>query len=135
MTRVDLGIQVFDTHRQINISPDPFRVFVKTDTLSNSKSYPRTSSYALSISTLDQQSSSNKSSRRKQTKNKVKLTEPFYVDLHPPSDSTLGYRMKNNKQKNSGSEMLIKALGIKKMISDKMNNEANDNREEVIFMI
>jgi len=31
MTRVDLGIQVFDTDRQINISPDPFRVFVKTD--------------------------------------------------------------------------------------------------------
>jgi len=91
--------------------------------------YPRTDSYALSISSLDQPSSSNKSRRQKQTKkNKVKLTEPFYIDLHPPSDSILGYRMNTNKQKNSGSEMLIKALGIKKMISDKMSKD----REEVI---
>jgi len=97
--------------------------------------YPRTNSYALSISTHGQQSSSNKSKRQqKQTKKKkkLKLTEPFYIDLHPPSDSILGYRMKNNKQKNSGSEMLIKALGIKKMISDKTSKEANDNQEEVI---
>jgi len=97
--------------------------------------YPRTNSYALSISTLDQQSSSNKNKRQKQTKKKkLKLAEPFYIDLHPPSDSILGYRMNNNKQKSSGgggSEMLIKALGIKKMISDKMNNEANDKEEEV----
>ena len=94
--------------------------------------YPRTNSYALSISTLDQLASSSR--RRKQSpKKKFKLTEPFYIDLHPPSDSILGYRMNNNKQKKSGSEMLIKALGIKKMISDKkMNNEANDNQEEVI---
>ena len=41
--------------------------------------------------------------------------------------------MNNSNKQNSGSEMLIKALGIKKMISDKMNNEANDNREEVII--
>jgi len=100
--------------------------------------YPRTNSYALSISTLDQQSSSNKSRRQqKQTKKKkkLKLTEPFYIDLHPPSDSILGYRMNSSKQKNSGgggSEMLIKALGIKKMISDKTSKEANDNQEEVI---
>jgi len=95
--------------------------------------YPRTNSYALSISTLEQPTSSNKSKRQKQTKKKkLKLTEPFYIDLHPPSDSTLGYRMNNSNKQNSGSEMLIKALGIKKMISDKMNNEANDNREEVI---
>ena len=93
--------------------------------------YPRTNSYALSISTLEQPASSNKSKRQKQTKKKkLKLTEPFYIDLYPPSDSILGYRM-NNKQ-NSGSEMLIKALGIKKMISDKMNKEAKKEEEEVI---
>ena len=69
--------------------------------------YPRTNSYALSISTLDQPTSSNKSRRQKQSKkNKVKLTEPFYIDLHPPSDSILGYRMKNN-QKNSGGTSIL----------------------------
>ena len=99
--------------------------------------YSRTNSYALLISTLDQQSSSsNKSKRQKQTKKKkLKLTEPFYIDLHPPSDSSLGYRI-NNKQKNSGgSEMLVKALGIKKMISEKKMNfkEANDQEEVIVY--
>lgn len=41
--------------------------------------------------------------------------------------------MNNNKQKNSGSEMLIKALGIKKMISDKMSNKANDQEEVIVY--
>ena len=99
--------------------------------------YPRTNSYALAIHANPTTSTQNKKTvAKKKIQKKIKL-DPFHVDLCPPSDTRLGYRMnanaaKNNSNKNSnngdGEELLIKALGWKKILFEK--NNANENGEQ-----
>lgn len=74
-------------------------------------SYPSANSYALGLHANPQQSS------RRRTKSNLKL-DPMFVDLCPPSNTRLGYRI-NQKDAAGGEELLLKALGIKKMIADK----------------
>jgi hypothetical protein len=54
--------------------------------------------------------------------------DPFFVDLCPSSDTRLGYRMNStaNKKGGSGCELLLKALGMKKMLS-------SDKQQVVIY--
>ena len=70
--------------------------------------YPHANSFALAIHANSPQQS------KRRTKSNLKL-DPMFVDLCPPSNTRLGYRMNAA----GGGELLLKALGIKKMISDK----------------
>lgn len=75
---------------------------------------PRTNTYAIAIHANPPQSK-KKSREKKQTKLKL---DPFFVDLCPSSDTRLGYRMNLTSSKSgSGSELLLKALGMKKILS------------------
>eukprot|EP01082_Thalassiosira_pseudonana_P003197 g2457.t1 g2457 contig12:164560-165186(+) len=59
--------------------------------------------------------------------------DPFFVDLCPPSDTRLGYRMNrmSGKQSNGrgGGELLLKALGLGKLLSERQSN-TNDAEDE-----
>lgn len=75
---------------------------------------PRTNTYAIAIHANPPQS---KRKPREKKQNKLKL-DPFFVDLCPSSDTRLGYRMNLTSNKSgSGNELLLKALGMKKMLS------------------
>ena len=75
---------------------------------------PRTNTYAIAIHANPPQSK-KKSREKKQIKLKL---DPFFVDLCPSSDTRLGYRMNLTSNKSgSGSELLLKALGMKKILS------------------
>ncbi|KAL7455895.1 hypothetical protein ACHAWC_007801 [Mediolabrus comicus] len=84
---------------------------------------PNTGTYAIAIH-ANPPTLSKKRSREKNKQSKLKL-DPFYVDLCPASDTRLGYRMNLNSNKSSGSgnELLLKALGIKKMLSSENNEQ------------
>ena len=86
---------------------------------------PRTNTYAIAIH-ANPPLSKKKSREKKQIK-KLKL-DPFFVDLCPSSDTRLGYRMNStaNKKGGSGCELLLKALGMKKMLS-------SDKQQVVIY--
>ena len=85
--------------------------------------YPSTNSYALAIhSNLPQKSS------KRQHKTRLKL-DPIFVDLCPPSNTRLGYRM-NRKDGPGGEELLLKALSLKKVIADK---QCNSNEPLVVY--
>ncbi len=74
----------------------------------------RTNTYAIAIHANPPQS---KRKAREKKQNKLKL-DPFFVDLCPSSDTRLGYRMNLTSNKSgNGNEMLLKALGMKKMLS------------------
>lgn len=66
-----------------------------------------TNSYAIAI----------RSAQASKRKGRVKLETPVLVDFLPPPDSKLGYRLRNDA--GGGMEMLVKALGIKKIIPEK----------------
>ena len=72
----------------------------------------RTSTYAIALH-ANPQLPKKKSREKKQTKLKL---DPFFVDLCPSSDTRLGYRMQLTSNK-GGGELLLKALGMKKMLS------------------
>jgi len=75
---------------------------------------PRTNTYAIALH-ANPPPSKKKSREKKQMKLKL---DPFFVDLCPSSDTRLGYRMNLTSNKNgSGNELLLKALGMKKMLS------------------
>lgn len=84
---------------------------------------PNTGTYAIAIH-ANPPTLSKKRPREKNKQTKLKL-DPFFVDLCPASDTRLGYRMNlnSNKSAGSGNELLLKALGIKKMLSSSENNE------------
>ena len=88
-----------------------------------------TGTYAIAIH-ANPPTLSKKRSREKNKHSKLKL-DPFFVDLCPASDTRLGYRMKlnSNKSAGSGNELLLKALGIKKMLS----SENNEQQQLVIY--
>ena len=92
-------------------------------------SYLRANSYALAIQQqLDESSSNNRrrNNNKKKKKKKLKLTDPFYIDLCPPIDTLLGYRiMSNNNGGGGGGEMLLKALNLKKLMSEKKKKQKN----------
>jgi hypothetical protein len=75
--------------------------------------YPTVNTYALAIHANSPHPLSSKRRKRKAT---IKL-DPIYVDLCPASNTRLGYRM--NQMDGGGEELLLKALGLKKMIPDK----------------
>jgi 16S rRNA (guanine1516-N2)-methyltransferase len=84
---------------------------------------PRTKTYAIAIH-ANPPMSKKKSREKKQTKLKL---DPFFVDLCPSSDTRLGYRMNLTSNKSGGgSELLLKALGMKKMLS-------SDKQQLVIY--
>jgi len=104
-------------------------------------SCPRTQSYALALIRDDaigspSSSSSNASKRLRQhdkkSRKKKATLEPLFVDLCPPSNSRLGYRVRRSSADNrkngggGGEELLLKALGIKKMLTGKKNNRADN---------
>lgn len=90
---------------------------------------PDTGTYAIAIH-ANPPTLSKKRPREKNKHSKLKL-DPFFVDLCPASDTRLGYRMNlnSNKSAGSGNELLLKALGIKKMLS----SENNEQQQLVIY--
>ena len=97
--------------------------------------YLRINSYALGLS--QDESSSNNNKRRKQQQKKkrsrLKVTEPYYIDLFPPSDTSLGYRVSSGGG-SGGGEMLLKALGIKKLMSDKRAKTMGNDEEQPLVI-
>jgi len=104
--------------------------------------YPRAKSYALAIHHNAESSSGTSKKRRNNNttkkQRKLKIVDPLYVDLCPPSDTRLGYRM--NKNTNSGDnggggggEMLLKALGLKKLLAERNNDIAIDHPPLVVY--
>eukprot|EP01082_Thalassiosira_pseudonana_P002931 g2459.t1 g2459 contig12:171376-172611(+) len=91
--------------------------------------YPRVNSYALAIH-ANPPTPSSQTKRRK--KSSMKL-DPFFVDLCPPSDTRLGYRMNrmsgNQSNGRGGGELLLKALGLGKLLSERQSN-TNDAEDE-----
>lgn len=84
---------------------------------------PRTNTYAIAIHANPPQS---KRKAREKKQNKLKL-DPFFVDLCPSSDTRLGYRMNlTSNNSGNGNELLLKALGMKKMLS-------SDKQQLVIY--
>ncbi|KAL7504343.1 hypothetical protein ACHAXN_002010 [Cyclotella atomus] len=73
--------------------------------------YEHANTFALAIHANPPPSSSSKRNK----KSRLKL-DPIFVDLCPPANTRLGYRMQKD---GSGDELLLKALGLKKMISVK----------------
>jgi hypothetical protein len=90
---------------------------------------PNTGTYAIAIH-ANPPTLSKKRPREKNKQSKLKL-DPFFVDLCPSSDTRLGYRMNLNSNKSSGSgnELLLKALGIKKMLS----SENNEQQQQLVI--
>lgn len=68
-----------------------------------------TNSYAIAIR-------SAQASKRK--RRVTKLETPVFIDILPPPGSKLGYRLRNDAV--GGMEMLVKALGIKRIIPEKL---------------
>ena len=98
--------------------------------------YPRTNSYAISIGTIIRNlvSSTNimkNKQERKKGKSKISSTDnSYFVDLCPPPDTGLGYRLQQNSVSGGGGgeELLLKALGMKKML-----NNGNDDEPFIIY--
>ncbi|KAL7524320.1 hypothetical protein ACHAXR_000525, partial [Thalassiosira sp. AJA248-18] len=71
-------------------------------------------------------------------KKKLKL-DPLFVDLCPPPDTRLGYRVNKNTGSSSssgdggGGELLLKALGIKKILAERNHNGGNDDHDPLII--
>ena len=85
---------------------------------------PSTNTYAIAIH-ANPPLSKKKPREKKQMKLKL---DPFFVDLCPSSDTRLGYRMNLTSNKSGGgNELLLKALGIKKMLS------SDDKQQLVIY--
>lgn len=85
--------------------------------------YPRANTYAIAIH-ANPSITEKKTREKKQTKLKL---DPFFVDLCPSSDTRLGYRMNATANKSGGgSELLLRALGMKKILS-------SDKQELVIY--
>ncbi len=83
---------------------------------------PRTNTYAIAIHANPQ----SKRKAREKKQNKLKL-DPFFVDLCPSSGTRLGYRMNLTSNKSgTGNELLLKALGMKKM-------QSSDKQQLVIY--
>ena len=62
--------------------------------------------------------------RRSQRSSKeVQVLDPLFI-VCPPSDTRLGYRL-NKDADSGGGELLLKALGLKKMLAEKNNNQDN----------
>jgi 16S rRNA (guanine1516-N2)-methyltransferase len=70
------------------------------------------SSHALAIKALNLVDSTRRSSRRRSPKQK-KSSKPFFVDLCPPPESRMGKRGSGE----SGSDLLVKAVGPKRVAS------------------
>ncbi|KAL3792058.1 hypothetical protein HJC23_011223 [Cyclotella cryptica] len=86
--------------------------------------------YALAIHNNSPQSTSSKRKRKPQQPSKTKL-DPLFVDLCPPSDTRLGYRMNQMDSSGAGGEeLLLKALGLKKMITDR---QLDRNQEPLVI--
>eukprot|EP00804_Cyclotella_cryptica_P028201 CCRYP_011035-RA/>CCRYP_011035-RA protein AED:0.04 eAED:0.04 QI:412/1/1/1/0/0/2/134/408 len=76
------------------------------------------------------ESTSSKRKRKPQQPSKTKL-DPLFVDLCPPSDTRLGYRMNQMDSSGAGGEeLLLKALGLKKMITDR---QLDRNQEPLVI--
>lgn len=82
---------------------------------------PRTNTYAIAIHANPPQS---KKKSREKKHIKLKL-DPFFLDLCPSSDTRLGYRMNltSSNKSGSGSELLLKALGMKKLLSSNKQHQ------------
>lgn len=78
--------------------------------------YERANTHALAIHANTLQSTS---STQRKKKSRLKL-DPMFVDLCPPSNTRLGYRM---QKESGGEELLLKALGLKKMLADKKKGD------------
>jgi hypothetical protein len=74
--------------------------------------YERANTYALAIHANPPPPSASKRNK----KSRLKL-DPIFVDLCPPTNTRLGYRMQKDGG-GSGDELLLKALGLKKMMAD-----------------
>lgn len=76
-------------------------------------------SHALGIEALDPVGSTKRSSRRRSPKQK-KSSKPFFVDLCPSPESRMGKRGSGE----SGSDLLVKAVGPKRVASSKNSQGA-----------
>ncbi|KAL7467310.1 hypothetical protein ACHAXS_007559 [Conticribra weissflogii] len=104
--------------------------------------YPRINSFALVIHANPPITKNDNKSNARKKQRKLKL-DPFFVDLCPPMDTRMGYRMNtinnkgNDRSNDSGSgggELLLKALSWKKLWAEKnANNNGNDNLPLVIY--
>jgi len=95
--------------------------------------HPRTNSYALAIHANPPVTKNGNKNNTKKRQKKLKL-DPFFVDLCPPMDTRMGYRMNtiNKKGSNSfndsgGGELLLKALSWKKLWAEKNAKGDNNN--------
>lgn len=103
--------------------------------------YPRIHSHALAIGTIPP---NRKKSSRKSRMSPSSDGGGYFVDLCPPSDTGLGYRLhKTSRGSGNGSggsggggeELLLRALGIKKMLHNKNinNNNRGDDDDPIII--
>lgn len=92
--------------------------------------YPSGNTYALAIHINSPQSTSSKRKRKPHHQNKTKI-DPIFVDLCPPPHTRLGYRMNQmDSAAAGGEELLLKALGLKKIIADK---QLDKNQEPLVI--
>ncbi len=84
-------------------------------------SYPRIDSYALAIGTISSNNGNNNNQQQRKTrKSKVSSStgSEYFVDLYPPPGTALGYRL-HEKSRGGGEELLLKALGLAKIIMNR----------------
>lgn len=96
--------------------------------------YPRIHSYALAIGTIPP--------NRKKSSKKTRISPfsnggAYFVDLCPPTDTGLGYRLHKTSSGSGsgggGEELLIRALGIKKMLISNNSIHRSDDEPIVIY--
>ena len=91
--------------------------------------YPRIDSYALAIGTTSNNNNHNQQRKTRKTKISSAAGSEYFVDLFPPPGTGLGYRL-HEKSRGGGEELLLKALGVSKMIN---RGERSDDDPIVIY--
>lgn len=86
--------------------------------------YLRANTYAIAIHHDD-----NLSNKKRTKKNRKLKLDPLYIDLCPPSDTRLGYRIDGG----GGGESLLKALSINKLVAEKKKGTGQMGQPLVVY--
>ena len=106
-------------------------------------SHSTTNSYALALvgQSQSQQKRRQRTSRANANKQRSATTTvttdalPYVIDLCPSSDTRLGYRLSSSTSGGGGKggELLIKALGLNKMISDNNRQQRQQTQQPIVI--
>ncbi|KAL9183957.1 hypothetical protein ACHAXT_002043 [Thalassiosira profunda] len=80
--------------------------------------YPRASSFALAIH-HNEPSPSGRGRKGSGKKRRSPKLNPIHVDLCPGQEGRLGYRLNKTRSGEGGGELLLRALGLTKMLAEK----------------